>query len=72
MTPPVCAYCGHHGRRSAKVGTRRMVPFHLCCQWMRGDATVEPPAPAPPDPQISLWDTGYMVWESPHDPAEGL
>lgn len=49
-----------------------MVPFHLCCQWMRGDATVEPPAPAPPDPQISLWDTGYMAWESPHDPAEGL
>ena len=71
LTPPVCAYCGHHGRRPAKVGTR-MVPFHLCCQWMLGDATVEPPAPAPPDPQISLWDTGLQAWESTHDPAEGL
>ena len=71
MTPPVCAYCGHHGRRLALVGTR-VVPFHLCCHWMAGDATVEPPAPPPPDPQLSLWDTGLQAWESPHDPAEGL
>lgn len=25
-----------------------------------------------PAEQPRLWDTGYMVWESPHDPAEGL
>ena len=29
------------------------------------------PEPVPPE-QPRLWDTGYMAWESTHDPAEGL